>query len=268
MNAECNDHLVFPERNGVDECGLDLFGHYRIAVLKHADLRRCLDRNHTGQFQIIQFLLKSVAEIFEILGSLCIFGLSGHLRFILQITEFCGTYQLQLFLSSENVHGQLFKIIQVLCIHLIQNGNVFQKLPLVAVEHVTDFIDIHLCLVILRFHCIDFVRAFLKEREWSLFFFCVKRFQLCHNRGEQIADFPEIFASDVLQRFLGEVCHFLLCTGTVLQNAVCIGKINLGNKGIHHGFLFVGQNRIIHDLFLFFRLLYRKFRFRLRSAET
>ena len=115
---------------------------------------------------------------------------------------------------------------------------------------------------------IDFVRAFLKEREWSLFFFCVKRFQLCHNRGEQIADFPEIFASDVLQRFLGKVCHFLLCTGTVLQNAVCIGKINLGNKGIHHGFLFVGQNRIIHDLFLFFRLLYRKFRFRLRSAET
>ena len=43
-------------------------------------------------------------------------------------------------------------------------------------------------------------------------------------------------------------------TGTVLQNAVCIGKINLGNKGIHHGFLFVGQNRIIYDLFLFFRL--------------
>ena len=76
MNAECNDHLVFPKRNGVDECGLDLFGHYRIAVLNHADLRRCLDRNHTGQFQIIQFLLKSVAEIFEILGSLCVFGLS------------------------------------------------------------------------------------------------------------------------------------------------------------------------------------------------
>ena len=75
-----DDHLVLPERDRVDDDRLDLLGHLGVRGLDHTDLRRGLHGDRTGQFQIIDLLLKTIALIAEVTELLRVFCLAGLLR--------------------------------------------------------------------------------------------------------------------------------------------------------------------------------------------
>lgn len=58
--AHCNNHLVFPEWNRIDNGGLNLFSHDGIVALHHANLRCHLQRNHARQLKVMDLLLKTL----------------------------------------------------------------------------------------------------------------------------------------------------------------------------------------------------------------
>lgn len=66
------NHLAFPEGNGIYNGGLDLLDHGGVIVLDHTDLWCCLHGNGSGQLQIMKLLLKTVTFVFQIIGCLCI----------------------------------------------------------------------------------------------------------------------------------------------------------------------------------------------------
>ena len=62
IQGQSHDHLVFPQGDGVDDGGVDLFRHQRVVVLHHADLRGHLHGDRAGQLQVVD-LLGDVIEI-------------------------------------------------------------------------------------------------------------------------------------------------------------------------------------------------------------
>ena len=124
LNAQRQDHLALPQRNGVDQGGLDLFRHQRIVVLDHPDLRRHLQADDPGQLQIVQLLLKALALIGKVVGPLRVLRQAGLLRRGLQ-----GGQGLVLLLGKalppgQDIHRQLLVVFEVLFIHLVQQGRV------------------------------------------------------------------------------------------------------------------------------------------------
>ena len=67
FHTQSQNHLTFPQRNGVYHRRLNLFHHLRIISLNQTNLGRGLERNHPGELQIMKFFLKAVAEAVEIL---------------------------------------------------------------------------------------------------------------------------------------------------------------------------------------------------------
>ena len=73
-NAQGQNHLIFPQRDGVDQGGLDFLHHDGVVVLDHADLGSRLDGDGPSQLQVVDFLLKPVALFGKIPGGLSILG--------------------------------------------------------------------------------------------------------------------------------------------------------------------------------------------------
>ena len=73
-DTQGKNHLVFPQRNGVYQGGLNFLHHHSVVVLDHADLRSGLDGDGAGQFQVIDFLFKPVAFFGQVPGGLGILG--------------------------------------------------------------------------------------------------------------------------------------------------------------------------------------------------
>ena len=74
LDAEGDDHLVLPERDGVDKSGLDLLRHHGIRALDEADLRRGLQRDLARELEVVDALLEAVALLGEIACRLGILG--------------------------------------------------------------------------------------------------------------------------------------------------------------------------------------------------
>ena len=110
IHAQRQDHLLFPERDRVDNGGLDLFGHEQIVVLDHADLRPHLERDHPGQLQVVQLLLEAADKIGKIIRGLGVFGETGFFGFLLKLHQFVFTKLLGAQLSGNDVHGEFFAV--------------------------------------------------------------------------------------------------------------------------------------------------------------
>ena len=174
-------HLAFPERDRIDECRLDFFCHHCVVSLYQTDLWCGLHGDCLGQFQIMQFFLKTFTSGIQIFCCLCILGKSACHCFTLQFLKLTVSCLDKLLLSGKHIHGQFFIICQVHFIHLVQKRNVFHKLHFVRFQCFDNIVYIGFCFCIFGFHCLDLVSAFFEDSEESFFLFLIKSFQFCHH---------------------------------------------------------------------------------------
>ena len=178
--TQCQHHLVLPQGDGVDDGGLDLLSHHGVVVLQQADLRPHLQADVAGQLQIIELLFKAFALVGQITSRLCILRQAGNLGLVHGLLQLVCTDLGQLFLAGQDIHAQLLEVGHVQLVHLIQHGDVFQQLDLMALQHGLDVLHVGLGLVVLHLHGIQLVALLLEEAEDALFFFlaCIKALQL------------------------------------------------------------------------------------------
>ena len=74
LDTDGDDHLALPERNSVDDRGLDLLRHNGIRRLDHPDLGAGLHSDSPGELEIVQLLLEAVAHLGVVLCRLGILG--------------------------------------------------------------------------------------------------------------------------------------------------------------------------------------------------
>ena len=240
-DAQRQNHLVFPQRDGIDQSGLDFFHHHIVVILNHADLGRGLDGDGSCQLQIVNLLFKPQALFRQIPGGLSVLGKARPLGGFLQLAQLGGAYLLQLLLARQNVHGQLLEIGKVLLVHLVQNRRILHKPHLMLLQRVADLFHVGLRLGIAGLHCLQLIRLLAEEAEQALFLLLVKALQLPHHAGDQVAHFPQILRADVCQGGIGEIRHFLLGARAVLQNLRGILHVNFRGEVVHDFLLLRGQ---------------------------
>ena len=170
LQADGDDHLVLPERDGIDDRGLDLFRHDGIGVLDHPDLGTGLHGDHTGQIQIIQLLLEAVAHFRIVPGRLGILLQAGPLGLFLQGFELSLSGLFELSLAGQNIHGQFLEIIEIEFIHLIQNRHILHQLDLMLLKLIGNSRNVGLDLRVFGLHVVELVGALLKESQKTFFF--------------------------------------------------------------------------------------------------
>ena len=243
-NAQGQDHLVLPQGNGVYQGGLDLFHHDGVVVLDHPDLGSRLDGNGPGQLQVVDFLFEPVALLRQVSGRLGVLGQARPLGGGLQLLQFPVPDLLELLLSGQDIHGQLLEVGQILVVHFVQHGGVFQKPDLVLLQGGADLLYVHFRLGVFAFHDLQFVGLLLEKAEEALFFFLVQAFQLTHDVYQQVAYLAQVLGADVGKSGVGEVRHLLLGARAVLQDLVGVFNVDLSGKVGHHFLLGRGEHRL------------------------
>ena len=152
LHAKGDDHLGFPERDGIGNGGLDALRQHIVIGLHEANLGAHLDGDHTGQLEVMDALLKAVNELCKVVCSLCICRIGGFLSLCEERREILLTQLLQLELACDDVQGQLMVIFLILGIEAIQHLRVRNQLLLVALQGVDDFGDVDLDLIELGLH--------------------------------------------------------------------------------------------------------------------
>ena len=256
LNAEGNDHLGFPERNRVDNRRLNLLCHLRIGRLHETNLRPGLQCNISGQFQIIELLLKPGALIIQILGCLCILRKAGELRLLLCFFEIGRANFRQSLLPCQDVHRQLFEIGQIHVVHLIEHGGVLHERDLVLLQLIRDGRHIGLHLGISGLQRRRLILRLVKKAQNSLFVVVhFKVFELKDQVGHHFTGFPQILGSHRLQGLFRKIRQLFLCARPVIQDRRRIRDINLSGKIIHLFLLLRCQIGLLCQLF--FRRLRR-----------
>ena len=150
-----------------------------------------LNGNHTREFQIVEFLLETVAKLDHIVKALRVLLRPGLLGLALQLRKLMGADVREALLARQNIHRQLFIILQVLFIELVQHGGILQQRDLMLLEFLADFVNIGLRLGILRFERLNLVFGLLKESEQAAFFVSglLDVVQRRHQRAEGVSDF-------------------------------------------------------------------------------
>ena len=203
MHAKCQHHLTLPERQGIGKGGLNPFHQQTVVVLEQPDLRRHLKGNRFGQLKIINLLLKAIDLSGEISCCLSILGKPALLCLLHQCWKLHCLGMLQLLLTGQNVHGELFIILHIQLIHLIQHCNVFQKRNLMTFHHLTDLVHIYFCFIVFRLKVGDLCGAFLEEiAKEALVLLILKAAQLCYYIREHLAHFAHILGAHIPQRTL------------------------------------------------------------------
>ena len=246
-NAQRQHHLVLPQRDGVDDGGLDLLGHHRVIGLDQPDLGAHLDRNIAGQLQIVQLFLKPVAEIGQIAGCLCILGQLGALGLLLCSLQVVGADLSQLLFAGQNVHRQLLEVDKVQLIHLVQHRDVLHQGDLMILQLGLDALNILVGAVVAGLELLDAVGGLFKEAEDALGLLStgVKALQFGNQARDQLAGFAHVLRLDAGERRLGKIAQLFLAGGTVLQHHLGVGDVDLLSEVIHHLLLLGGEGGIL-----------------------
>ena len=244
-NSQCQHHLTLPERNRIYNHSLNFLHHTGIIILDQTDLRCRLHGNRTRQLQIMQLLFKTVALLIQILRNLRILRKPTHRRLILQFQQLPVPRLLQLLLTSQNIHRQFLKIIQILLIHLIQHRRILHQPNLMLFQSIRDLFHIHFRFGILILHILNLRRLLLKKAKKSPVLFHIKILQLSDNTRNQIPHLAQILRLHILQRSIGKIRHLLLCPCSILQNLIRILNVNLRSKILHHLLLRRCQHRLL-----------------------
>ena len=248
-DAQGQDHLVFPQGDGVDDGGLDLLGHHRVIALDQADLRAHLDGDVAGQLQVVQLLLKAVTQVGQVAGSLSILGQLGALGFFLRSLQVGIAHLLQLLFAGQDVHRQFFKVDKVQLIHLVQHGDVLHQGDLVVLQLGLDALHVLVSTFVAGLELFQVIACLFEQTQKALGLLGggVKALQLRDQAGDEFAGLAHILGLDAGEGGLGEVAQLLLAGGAVLQHHLGVGDIDLLGKVIDHLLLF-GAKRGILDL--------------------
>ena len=242
------NHLVLPQRDGIDDGGLDLLGHHGVVVLQQTDLRAHLQADVAGQLQIIELLFKALTLVGQITGGLCVLRQAGSLGLVHGLLQLICAHIGQLFLAGQNIHAQLLEVGHVQVIHLVQHGDILEQLHLMAFQHRLDLFHIGLGLTVLHLHGVQLVALLLEEPQNALLllFPGVKALQLADEAGDHVAHFAQILGGHLGEGRFGEVADLFLAGRAVLQHLLAVGDIDLFGKLIHHGLFFRAE---VHLLF-------------------
>ena len=241
--TQCQHHLVLPQRDGVDDGGLDLFRHHGVVVLQKADLRAHLQADVASELQIVELFLKPLALVGQIAGCLCVLRQAGSLGLVHGLLQLVCPHIGQLLFAGQNIHAQLLEVGHVQIIHLIQHGDVLEQLHLMALQHGLDLFHIGLGLVVLHLHGVQLVALLLEEAQNALFLFLtgIKAFQLTDQAGDHVTHLAQILGGHLGERSLGEIADLFLAGRAVLQHLLAVGNVDLLGELVHHGLLLRGQ---------------------------
>ena len=188
------DHLVLPQRNGVDDGGADLLHHEAVVVLDEPYLRRHLHGYLTRQLKVVYLLFKAADEICKVVRRLRVLGQTGFLRVLDVLGQLHIAKLLYLELAGEDIHRQLLHVLLILVVHLIHHADVLHQRDFVLFKRLDYFIHVHFGLVELRLHRGDVVRRLLEKPAQTLLFLLreVEPLKLHHKVAQHVADLAEI----------------------------------------------------------------------------
>ena len=234
LHAQSQHHLALPQGNGVDQRGLDLLQHEGVVVLDQTGLGAHLDGDHAGELQIVDLLLKAVAQVGVVVVSLGILLSAGLGGLLAQFLEGDGASLLQSLLAGQDIHGQFLVVFGVQLIHLVQHGDVLHQGDLMALQNAHDLVHVDLGLGVGDLDGFQLVALLLEEAEEALLLLLTEALQLHYQRGESVADLAQILGADIVQGILGETGDVLLSGGTVLEDLSGVGDVDLlGEVGNH-----------------------------------
>lgn len=76
LEAESNDNLAFPQRDGAEDGGLNFVDEDFVVILDEPDLWRCLDSDGLTELEIMHFFLEAIHCVFKITHHLCAHGVA------------------------------------------------------------------------------------------------------------------------------------------------------------------------------------------------
>mgnify|MGYP002561917515 CR=1 FL=1 len=106
---------------------------------------------------------------------------------------------LQLLLTSQNIHRQFLKIIQILLIHLIQHRRILHQPNLMLFQSIRDLFHIHFRFGILILHILNLRRLLLKKAKQTFLLGSIKILQLSYHACQKISHFPKILCPYILK---------------------------------------------------------------------
>ena len=159
-----------------------------------------------------------------------------------------GPQVLQPLLAGNDIHGELFVVLGIQLIHLVQHGDVLHQHHLVVLQHPDDLIHIDLCLGIAGLQGLQLVALLLEEAEQAalLLLILAKIFQLHHQVGQGLAHLAQVLGLDAVQGVFREGGNVLLGRGAVLEHHIGVGDVDLLGKVIHHFPLRLTEHGLVH----------------------
>ena len=265
LHAQRQHHLALPQGDGVHQRGLDLLDHQRVVVLQKPGLRAHLNGHYAGQLQIVELLLKAVAQAHQIVVRLGVLRQAAGLRLLPQLLHLGGANLRQPLLAGQDIHGQLLVILQVQLVHLVEHGHVLQQGDLMLLQVLSDLVHVGLYFVVLGLHSLQLVAGLLEQALQALAVLVLaEALQLHHQLAQVVTDLPHVLGADVVQRVFGEGRHALLRCRAVLQHLVGVADVDLVGEVLHGLLLLLGEQVLIHvhrlDLLLLLLGHFRRFR--------
>ena len=127
MDGERQHELVFPDRDGCQDAGLDLFRQGLVVALDHADLRSCLQGDGARQAQIVQAPLKTVQAFCKVVHLLGVQGVAALPGLSLDTGQLLLASLLQTSLSCHDGCREVLVEGLVVAVELFQNLNVLEQ---------------------------------------------------------------------------------------------------------------------------------------------
>ena len=247
-HAQRQHHLVFPQRDGVDDGGLNLLRHHGVVGLDEPDLRAHLDGDVAGQLQIVQLFLKPVAQVGQIAGGLRVLRQLGAGGLLLRGFQLGFTHLRQFFLAGQNIHGQFFEVHQIQLVHFVQHGDVLHENHLMVLQLGLDALHVFVGAVIAGFQRFQIGLLLFEEPENAALLFLggVKALQFVDEVGDELAGLAHVLGADLGKGGVGKFAQLFLAGGAVLQHHLAVGDVDFFRKIAHHFLFFGGEGGVLH----------------------
>ena len=114
----------------------------------------------------------------------------------------------------------------------------------------SDLLHIYLSLGVAVLHIFNLAALFLeKAKKAFLLLSSIKIAKLAYHLGDQLSNLTQILCPYIFKSCIGKISHFLLGSGTVLEDLVSILNVNFLSKAVYHLLFFRGENGLFHFLF-------------------
>ena len=149
--------------------------------MQQAGLGPHLNGDHPGQLQVVELLLKPATQVGKIIIGLgVLLGPAGG-GLLPQLLQVVGPQVLQPLLAGNDIHGELFVVLGIQLIHLVQHGDVLHQHHLVVLQHPHDLVHVDLGLGVARLHGLQFIPLLFEEaQEAALVFLLAEALQFHH----------------------------------------------------------------------------------------